>query len=48
MLKIDWDAPLYSENGEEYLQIMVAEVTDGDTSAPLIASRGIFLSFEIA
>lgn len=48
MLKIDWDAPLYSENGEEYLQIMVAEVADEETSAPLTASQGIFLSFEIA
>lgn len=49
MLKLDWDTPLYSENGENYLQIMVAEVADGETSTPLTTgSQGIFLSFEVA
>jgi len=47
MLKIDWDAPFYSNNGEEYLQIMVAEVADA-TVVPLDATNGIFMSFEIA
>jgi hypothetical protein len=47
MLKIDWNAPFYNDNGEEYLQIMVAEVGDLETSAPLTADSGIFLSFGI-
>lgn len=52
MLKIDDDAELYANNGQNrripgnYLQIMFAEVYDASV-VPLVADNGIFFSFEI-
>lgn len=47
MLRIDQDAALFDDNGEQYLQIMFAEV-DEPYNVPLDATSGIFLSFEIS